>query len=310
LLRLAFFGLPLAALLLRADGHDLVYAGICRKEAPGTRRLLRAFGPERVAIMPRLGDRRVVDAVRAARPDLLVSWFWTKKIPEAILGVAPLGTVGVHPSLLPRHRGPDPCFWTIREGDRVAGVTAHRLEREYDTGAILGQRSIEVDAAWNAWTLAKQLDRPSLALLRETVSAFARGTPPAERAQERGNEQATFAPMPSDDDLELDVRREGAAALERLVRAAAPFPGAWLELGDDVVVVTEACVDASVPRALAPGEAAVVGERAVVRTSDTGLALLRGRLVGDDGETELDAKGLAELVQRLSGRLSGGPALA
>jgi methionyl-tRNA formyltransferase len=308
LLRLAFFGLPLAALLLRADGHDLVYAGICRKDAPGTRRLVRALGPERVAIVPRLGERKVIDSVRAARPDLLVSWFWTKKIPEAILRVAPLGTVGVHPSLLPRHRGPDPCFWTIREGDRVAGVTAHRLEREYDTGAILGQRTIQVDPAWNAWTLAKRLDRPSLSLLRETVTEFSRQTPPAERTQ--NEHAATDAPAPNDDDLKLNVRRETAAALERLVRAAAPFPGAWLELGDDVVVVTEASVDASVPRALEPGEAAVVGERAVVRASDTGLALLRGRLVEDDGETELDAKGLAELVKRLSGRLSGGPALA
>ena len=147
-----------------------------------------------------------------------------------------------------------------------------------------------------------------MSLLRETVAAFSRQTPPAELAQ---NEQAaTDAPAPSDDDLKLDVRQETAAALQRLVRAGAPFPGAWLELGDDVVVVTEASVDASVPRALAPGEAAVIGERAVVRTSDTGLALLRGRLVGDDGETELDAKGLAELVKRLAGRLSGGPALA
>src|SRR5258708_984694 len=99
-MKIAFVGLPLAAVLLRADGHEIVWAGICRKEAIGTRRLTRAIGRENVAIVPDLA--RVAAAVRERSPDLVVSWFWTRKVPASFRAVARLGAIGVHPSLLPR----------------------------------------------------------------------------------------------------------------------------------------------------------------------------------------------------------------
>src|SRR6185436_10890034 len=108
-MRIAFVGLPLAALLLRADGHDIVWAGICRKEAIGTRRLKRTLRPGDVTIVPDLA--RAAAEVRARSPDLVVSWFWTRNVPPAFRAVGKLGAIGVHPSLLPRHRGPDHYFW-------------------------------------------------------------------------------------------------------------------------------------------------------------------------------------------------------
>lgn len=248
--------------------------------------------------MPKLADAAFVAQVRASKPELLVSWFWTKRIPEALLRLPRLGTVGVHPSLLPRHRGPDPYFWTILEGDREAGVTAHRLERDYDTGAILGQKRIAVDPTWTAWRLAKRLDRPSLALLREVVRAFSQGRAPAERPQDAT--LVTEAPSPSEESLHLDVRTQPAEALERLVRAASPYPGAVIEVEGETIVVTRAAV-ALAPCALAPGEAATVNGRAVIRAADTGLALLAGRIVRDDADdADLDEAELGALVARLS----------
>ena len=301
MLKIAFFGLPLAALLLDRDGHELVYAGLCRKGAIGERRLRAKLGA-RVAKVPRL-DGKLNDKLAALAPDLLVSWYWTNKLPETFLKLAPLGTVGVHPSLLPRHRGPDPTFWTLLRGDAVTGVTAHRLERDYDTGAMLGSRTLEVAPHWNSWTLAKKLDRPSLALLRDVVMAFARGDAPREIAQDPAF--ATEAPSPTEEELRLDFRRP-AEELLRLVRAASPFPGAWFQLEDEIVVVTRAAVEVGLPRALEPANAYVHRGRAVVRTADFGLVLLAGRLVGDDQEIDLDEGQLANLVARLS----EGPRLA
>src|SRR5689334_15367117 len=125
-MRVAFVGLPLAALLLAGDGHTIVWAGICRRGALGTRRLRRLLGPRVVSVTPDLARSR--PAIEAARPDLLVSWFWTKKIPAEVRRLAPLGAIGVHPSLLPRHRGPDPTFWAIDSGDAETGVTAHVVD--------------------------------------------------------------------------------------------------------------------------------------------------------------------------------------
>lgn len=289
-MRIAFVGLPLAALLLARDGHEIVWAGICRRGALGTRRLRKLLGAANVAVVPDLAAS--LDIVREKRPDLVVSWFWTRKVPRAFRALAPRGALGVHPSLLPRHRGPDPYFWTIDAGDAETGVTAHLLEDEYDTGAILDRRTLRVDPTWSAWTLAKKLDRPSLALLRDVVARYARGDAPAPAEQDE--RLATPAPSPDDDDLELrwDVP---ADAVARRVRAASPWPGAFTEIAGAVVTLTRVRATSDVPAALAPGEAAVRADGvAVVRCADRGIELLEGRR--EEDESPLDGAALARLV--------------
>ena len=228
--------------------------------------------------------------VRDSQPDLLVSWFWVKPVPQRLLDLAP--AVGVHPSLLPRHRGPDPTFWAIDQGDEVTGVTAHRLDATYDTGPVLARRQLRVDPAWDAWRLAKALDRPSLALLREVVRAYADRRPPTPVPQD--DAQATQAPSPGEDDLAVKWSWP-AARIERRVRAAAPFPGAWTEIGEQLVILTRVRTTDDFPRALAPGEAAVRTDGvAVVRAGEGALELLAGR--AEDDETPLSQGDLAGIV--------------
>ncbi len=297
-MRVAFFGLPLAALLLARDGHEVVYAGICRDAAPGLRRARRTLG-DVVSVRPDVTSAAVAERVRASAPDLVVSWFWTTRLPRAVLQTASRGALGVHPSLLPRHRGPDPYFWAIDAGDVETGVTAHVLDDEYDTGAVLARRSLRIDPAWNAWTLARKLDRPSLGLLREVVRAYAAGTPPAPVPQDEA--AVTRAPAPSDDELEIRWSWP-AARIARRVRAAAPWPGAYTAVGGRTVALVEAAVTDDFPRALAPGEAWVRADGvAVVRAADAALELRRGR--DEEDEREL---GVAELANRVRAA-AGGP---
>jgi methionyl-tRNA formyltransferase len=225
---------------------------------------------------------------------LLVSWFWTKRIPKSILEIAPLGGIGVHPSLLPRHRGPDPYFWVIDSGDETTGVTAHRLDEKYDTGNILAQRSLAIDREWTAWTLAKKMDRPSLALLRQIVGDFASGNIPNGIVQDEA--LATEAPAPTDDDLEISFQWP-AEKIVRRIRAASPWPGAFSEVADETLTIVHAEVTRDFPRALAPGEAAVVAGRVVVRAADDAIRLFAARIDSgtDDGEIDLDEKALALL---------------
>src|SRR5690606_39153537 len=155
---------------------------------------------------------------------LVVSWYWTTQLPPAVLGTARLGGIGAHPSLLPRHRGPDPTTWALLAGDEVSGVTVHRLAEDYDTGDVLAQRQLAIDPRWNAYDLARALARPGLSLLREVVrraaadSGLAPGTPQDEAL-------ATAAPFPEEDDLWLAWDRP-TADLVRAIRAFAPTPGA------------------------------------------------------------------------------------
>jgi methionyl-tRNA formyltransferase len=265
--------------LLGADGHD-VHAFVRDKTAIGLRRL-RHKAELRTTL-----DSAFVRHLRALTPDLIVSWFWTRPLPKNILEIAP--AIGVHPSLLPRWRGPDPYYWAIASGDTITGVTAHLLYEEYDTGPILGVRELSIDPSWNSWTLARKLDRPSLALLREVVMAYANGAPPSPTPQDES--RVTQAPAPTD----LEIRwSRSSAEIERFIRAAAPYPGAFTDIGDETVVITKAKI-VDVAPSLNPGEAMVCDGLAIVRTADRGLALVAGHR--EEDESPLDEKAFATLV--------------
>lgn len=287
-LRIAFFGLPLAALLLAKDGHQIVYAAISRTDAPGLRRAWRSISPLRV--LPDPGNPRELDTIRSARPDLVVSWFWTRLLPEEVLAVAPLGSVGVHPSLLPRHRGPDPTAWAILLADPVSGVTAHVLANKYDTGAIYGQRELAIAPHWNALQLARALDRPSLQLLREVVKGFANGCPPVPRAQDESG--ATSAPLVDDVLTEISFGRPTLEVL-RQIQAFAPAPGAYTAVGDELVQILRAG-PAQAPRALQrPGEVALWNGEVLIRTLDGAVVILEATCNGE----ELSEGGWARLIR-------------
>jgi len=201
-----------------------------------------------------------------------------------------MGGVGVHPSLLPRHRGPDPFFAAIDAGDEFTGVTAHKIAADYDTGEIIAQRAIVLNPAWNAWNLAKALDRPSISLLREVVKEASQtgvvvGMP--QNAQE-----ATAAPEPTEEMIEIRWNQP-ADRIVRRIRALSPSPGAVVWIGEQELVVTRAQVDLRVPRALTPGEAGVVEGVAIVRARDTGVALLAGVL----DEEEVGAEEIGRMVR-------------
>ena len=260
----------------------------------GARRV-RGIAKGLVLDKPSLDDDQVVARIARTKPDAILSWFWPKRIPKEVLALASRGAFGVHPSLLPRHRGGDPYFHAILAGDLATGVTLHRLEAEYDTGAIVDRRVVPMQSGENAWQLARRLDRPSLALLRECAAWLDRGDTLLGDPQDES--LATRAEPPSEDDLALDWDRD-AAYLARLVRAAAPSPGAIAQLGDTLVAILAARAIEHAPSVLDPGEAYFEGGLVHVRTGDGGaLAIDHVRIE----ETENEAGDLVAVGQELHG---------
>ena len=283
-LRIAFFGLPLAALLLARDGHEILLCAVCRKDAIGIRRARRIFQPDRVVVKPAIANSpALLTRVRELKPDLVVSWFWTTLLPMDVIRAARLGGIGVHPSLLPRHRGPDPTFWAIASGDTETGVTVHRLAEAYDTGDILDAERLAIDPSWNAWELARALDRPSLRKLRETVGRLARGETVPGVPQDPA--LATQAPTPDDATCALRWSWPTEQVL-RHVRALAPAPGAWTEINGRLVTVLRASPAPSFPAALEPGEGAIVDGLPIVRAGDGAVVLVACEIEGEPASRE------------------------
>jgi methionyl-tRNA formyltransferase len=86
------------------------------------------------------GSPRTLPAVLAAyRPDVLLVFGFNWRLPPDVLLVPKLGVLNVHPSALPRYRGPSPVLWAIRNGDPYLGVTVHRMTERIDAGPVLAQ---------------------------------------------------------------------------------------------------------------------------------------------------------------------------
>lgn len=300
--RFLYFGLPLGAEVLRRRGF-VPRAACFGHRMAGMRRARRVLAThalptdvpgasERPLLLfkPNLADPVVVRALASTRPDAILAWFWPQRIPEAVLALAPRGAFGVHPSLLPRHRGPDPYFHAIREGDAETGVTLHRLEAEYDTGRVVMQRRVPIRPEENAWQLARRLDRPSLELLVTCAARLAAGD--ALEGAPQDEALATQAEQPDEETLCIDWDAD-AEEVARLVRAAAPAPMASTLLGDALVFVVRAQVyEGPLPGGLLPGEAARTAEGIVVQAG-------RGAVLLVEVEDEAGARHRGVAIDRL-----------
>lgn len=275
-LRIAYVGLPLGALALAQAGFRPELIGLGHPDAPGARRVRRQLSRQALVLArPDLHASEVRAAFASVKPDVLLSWFWPQRIPEALLALPPLGAYGVHPSLLPRWRGPDPYFWALYEGDAETGVTLHRLDAEYDTGELVSQQRLAIDPRENAWALARRLDRLGLRLLVEAAARLSRDRAlPGVAQDERA---ACPAPAPHEELLSIDWHAD-ASSVVRLVHAAAPYPGAAAELADELVDVLDAeLFEGSLPAALEPADAVLVGERLVVKAAVGAVVVTRVR---------------------------------
>jgi methionyl-tRNA formyltransferase len=292
--RVVYFGLPLGALVLAADGHDLVLTVLSPVAGLGRRRLLRRCSSPVVEARELEGPRghALVEELERARPDLLVSWFWTRRLSNEWLHLAKHAAFGVHPSLLPRHRGPDPYYWAIDAGDRETGVTAHLLEEAYDTGAMLGSERLSIGER-NAWQLARALDRPSLRLLREIAARYRAGDPPVPVPQAEA--EATLAPEPDAEGLRVRWDWPNARILRR-IRALAPVPGLALELHGVRFRVTAARPAEHYATALEPGEAQLVMTQGVTLRTGDGAVVVERATMGHDDERSVGAIELVRLV--------------
>jgi methionyl-tRNA formyltransferase len=132
------------------------------------------------------------------------------------LAVPTRGWLNVHPSLLPRHRGPEPIYWTIVNGDHEAGITVHQTVPRIDAGPILAQRRIEVYDEDTAGTLSKRLVAEGLGALDETLARLQEGRAEAIRPQVDGG---SYEPPVRQVGLDWDQSLEH---IERLVRAGDP----------------------------------------------------------------------------------------
>lgn len=158
------------------------------------------------------GDLRAAEtqqAITAQPADLACCACFSQLVPPSLYERFPLGGLNLHPSLLPDLRGPDPGFWTFRRGEGQSGLTIHRLDAHFDTGAILAQQSFQLsDGALESEWERRAADL-GVALLAELLPRLAAGGAEEQAQDERG---ATHARWPHRRDFLIDRARPARVA--------------------------------------------------------------------------------------------------
>ena len=229
------------------------------------------FQPERIK------REEGVAMLKSCAPDLCVTAAFGQLLCQEILDIPPLGTINVHSSLLPKHRGSAPINWSIIKGDAVTGVTTMFTDKGMDTGDILLTRETPIGPAENAGELTDRLAVMGAQLLIETIRALEAGTL-ARTPQDHA--AATYEPK-MDKELGRIDWSKSAQELDWLVRGTTPWPGAFTTLGEQTIKVFELDI-LDGPASGAPGEivAADAKRGLVVSCGDHDVALAQIQMPG------------------------------
>jgi methionyl-tRNA formyltransferase len=160
-----------------------------------------------------------------------------KIVPQAVIDLFPGGIINIHPSLLPKHRGPTPIEGVILEGTTETGVSLMRLTSQMDAGPVYDQQKVELRGDETKQFIADQLLDLGKDMLLERLPAILDGSL---GGREQDDEHATYDTKITKEDTELDFVRKDAVRLAREVRAFAGWPRSRAMIGTTEVIVTEA----------------------------------------------------------------------
>ncbi len=235
---------------------------------------LRVLQPEKL-------DAAFLEVVRGLAPDALVVAAFGKIFRKSLLDLFPFGGINVHPSLLPRHRGPSPISAAIMAGDRETGVSIQKIALKFDTGDIYAQEVFPLKCDETTAGLTDALALVGARLLETVLAGFSSGQAPVARAQD--DSQATYSHTLTKEDGMVRWE-EPAEVIERKVRAFDPWPRAATTRGGETILLLKSHVypvtlgeDQDRPETEMPGTVRAVdrGHGLLVRTGRGILAVER-----------------------------------
>ncbi len=162
-------------------------------------------------------------ALAAYQADLFIVAAFGQILPQPVLDLSRYGTLNIHASLLPKYRGSSPISETILQGEHETGVTIMLIDAGVDTGPMLLQRSLPIDAADTTASLSAKLAKLGASALLEILPAWIGGQI---SPQPQDQAQATHTHMLKKEDGRIDWS-QSAETLARQVRAYIPWPNAY-----------------------------------------------------------------------------------
>jgi methionyl-tRNA formyltransferase len=233
-----FFGTPrFAAIIL----EKLIEAGfvpeavVCNPDEPIGRKKIITPPPAKQLILDKkinipvyqpanLKNTSVVNSLRQINADVFIVAAYNKIISEEIINIPKFKTIGVHPSLLPKYRGPSPIQTAILNGEKETGTDLFLIDKDVDHGPVLASAKCEISEKDNYETLEKKLAELGAKLLIENLPKYLSGKI---KPQEQDHLKATFTKKFSTEDGCVDLEKDSPELIFNKIRALNPDPGVF-----------------------------------------------------------------------------------
>lgn len=178
-----------------------------------------------------------LEEIKKFHGDICLVVSFGKIIPESIIKLFPKGIINLHPSLLPKYRGPNPIRWQILNGEKESGITIIKLTKEVDAGPILLQKSIKVDERDNYTLLNEKLITLGKECLSEALELIKNG----EDVWTDQIGEVTYAPKFRDNFEKLDFNESGDY-LKRKILCLSFEPGGYAFFRDKRVKILDCSI--------------------------------------------------------------------
>lgn len=234
-MKILFMGTPdFAARALEAlidAGHEIIAVVTQPDKAKGRSRELVPPPAKACALghgIPVLQPRRIkapgaVEELKGYPADIYIVAAFGQILSQEILDIPPLGCLCIHASLLPRYRGASPIQHCLMDGEEKTGITIMQMDAGVDTGDMLYQKEIAIQAEDNYETLHDKLAALGGEAITEALPLLEQGKLAPRRQQQ---ELSCYAPLIGKEMGKIDFSLD-AAAIDRRIRAMTPWPSAF-----------------------------------------------------------------------------------
>ena len=183
---------------------------------------------------PKLKDDIFFEEFKSLEPDFCVIAAYGKIIAERYITTPKYGFLNIHPSLLPKYRGPTPIQAAILNGESETAVTIMQIDKDMDHGPIFVQKEFSIGPNETYQELHDRLAEEGARILIEVIKNFDTITP-----QEQDHTQATFCGIYKREDGRIDWARSPQEIYNQ-IRALNPEPGTWTTWNDKVLNIKKA----------------------------------------------------------------------
>lgn len=288
-IKIIFFGTPEFAVpafrFLIENGYRII-ATVTAPDKPAGRARKLTSPPLKTAALERgivvfqpsslKNNPEFLENLRELNPDICVIAAYGKIIPKDYLEIPKYGFVNIHPSLLPKYRGPAPIQTAILNGEKETGVSIMLMDEEIDHGPVINQLKSNISKLKTFKEISQELAELGAKLLIETMPDYISGKI---KPQPQNHSAATFTKMFSREDGKINWNKTAEQICSQ-IRALNPEPGTWTTWRNKIINIGKAEVSDDNQDDSPPGTVKTAGGKIAVKTSELYLLVESLQLEG------------------------------